>query len=201
MREVMPSRRLLSTATMVAMMLCGAAAFAGEDAAAPAAAEAAKPAEGTAAPAAADAAKPAEGAAAAAGDMAGKTPLELVNSVEKGKLKNPYTDKPDAIAEGKKLYLSNSCNGCHGGGGGGGMCPPLTNETWVYGGDDDTLFRLITLGSVDLKAQQGYKAIAKETVTGPMPPYKDIITDQDKLWKIIAFIRSVWGGRAEKRVW
>jgi hypothetical protein len=27
------------------------------------------------------------------------------------------------------------------------MCPPLTNDTWVYGADDDTLFRLIALGS------------------------------------------------------
>ena len=43
------------------------------------------------------------------------------------------------------------CNGCHGGGGGGGMCLPLTNETWVYGPDDDTLFRLVALGSAELK--------------------------------------------------
>lgn len=129
------------------------------------------------------------------------SPIDRVNATEKGKLKNPYTDNPEAIAEGKKLYLGNSCNGCHGGGGGGGMCPPLTNETWVYGSDDDTLFRLITLGSVELKAKAGYAPIAKETVTGPMPPYKDIIKDEDKLWKIIAFVRSVYGGRAEKRNW
>jgi mono/diheme cytochrome c family protein len=120
----------------------------------------------------------------------------------KGKLKNPYTGNPDAIAEGKKLYLGNSCNGCHGGGGGGGgMCPSLTNETWVYGSDDDTLFRLITLGSVNLKGQQGYAAIAKETVTGPMPPYQDIIKDTDKLWKIITYVRSVFNGRPEKKNW
>ena len=49
--------------------------------------------------------------------------------------------------------MTAGCNGCHGGGGGGGMCPPLTNDTWVYGRDDDTLFRLITLGTDDLQKQ------------------------------------------------
>jgi hypothetical protein len=34
-----------------------------------------------------------------------------------------------------------------------------------------------------------------------MPPYKDIIDDEIKLWKAIAWIRSIWGGRAEKKVW
>ena len=200
MREVTPSRRIRMATAMALLILVTPVAIAGDDAVRPAeaAADSAKPAE-AAAPAA-DTAKPAEGAAPA-GDMAGKTSLELVNSVEKGKLKNPYTGDAAAIEEGKKRYLGNSCNGCHGGGGGGGMCPPLTNEVWVYGGDDDTLFRLITLGSADLKAQQGYKAIAKETVTGPMPPYKDIIKDTDELWKIIAYIRSVWKGREEKKVW
>ncbi|MGQ0673389.1 MAG: c-type cytochrome [Hyphomicrobium sp.] len=156
---------------------------------------AAKPAEAPAT--AAPEAKPVETTSAGAK----MSPIDRVNSTEKGKLKNPYTDNPEAIAEGKKLYLGNSCNGCHGGGGGGGMCPPLTNETWVYGSDDDTLFRLITLGSADLKAKGGYKAIAKEAVTGPMPGYSEIIKDEDHLWKIIAYVRSVFGGRPEKRNW
>jgi mono/diheme cytochrome c family protein len=187
----MPSRRLSAVVAMVLITMAAPATFAADDASKPAdaGAPAASPAQPVAAPS----------NVAASGET--RTPLELVNAVEKGKLKNPYTDNPDAIAEGKKLYLGNSCNGCHGGGGGGGMCPSLTNETWVYGNDDDTLFRLITLGSVNLKAQQGYKAIAKETVTGPMPPYQDIIKDTDKLWKIIAYVRSVYSGRAEKRNW
>jgi hypothetical protein len=41
-----------------------------------------------------------------------------------------------------------SCNGCHGGGGGGGMC--LSHQRNLgYGPDDDTLFRLISLGPMD----------------------------------------------------
>jgi mono/diheme cytochrome c family protein len=186
MKDVMPSRRLLTMAAMVLMTMAAPVAFAAD--------EPAKPADAAAAAPAVPVSK-----VAPSGEK--RTPLELVNAVEKGKLKNPYTDNPDAIAEGQKLYMGNSCNGCHGGGGGGGMCPSLTNETWVYGSDDDTLFRLITLGSVNLKGQQGFKAIAKETVTGPMPAYQDIITDTDKLWKIIAWIRTVFKGREEKRNW
>lgn len=141
--------------------------------------------------------KPAEAAVPDAGDPL--PPAETVKA-EKGKLKNPFTDKPEAIEEGKKLYLSYSCNGCHGGGGGGGMCPPLTNETFIYGSDDDTLFRLITLGSKELQTH-GYARLKQEAVKGPMPPYVNIIKDTDKLWKIIAWIRSVYGGRPETRNW
>ncbi len=91
---------------------------------------------------------------------------------------------------GHKKYLSFGCNGCHGGGGGGGMCMPLTNDTWVYGGDDDTLFRLIALGTDDLK-KQGYKRVRTEIVVGPMPPFGGIIKTSDDLWKVITWFRVV----------
>ena len=79
------------------------------------------------------------------------TPPDLVKQTPKGQLKNPYTDsQADIVAQGEKIFLGYSCNGCHGGGGGGGMCPPLTNDIWIYGRDDDTLFRLITLGTDEL---------------------------------------------------
>jgi hypothetical protein len=81
------------------------------------------------------------------------------------------------------------------------MCPPLTNETWVYGGDDDTLFRLITLGSDELKKTYNLSRKGQESVVGPMPPFGSIVTDEDKLWKIIAWVHSVWKGRAEKKTW
>jgi mono/diheme cytochrome c family protein len=151
-------------------------------------------------------AAPGSGGAAPAGDTAGggaapgggecckpgdtTPPLDLIKATPKHGLHNPYNDKIDAIAaEGQKKYLSAGCNGCHGGGGGGGMCPPLTNDTWVYGGDDDTLFRLIALGSDELK-KQGYNRVKSEVVVGPMPQFGTIIKTSDDLWKIIAFIRS-----------
>jgi hypothetical protein len=64
------------------------------------------------------------------------------------------------------------------------MCPPLTNDTWVYGSDDDTLFRLIALGSDGL-TKAGYARVKHQIVIG------GIIKTSDDLWRIIAFIRSV----------
>jgi mono/diheme cytochrome c family protein len=127
-------------------------------------------------------------------------PLERAAKSPKGSLKNPYTDNPEAIAQGKKLYFGKSCNGCHGGGGGGGMCPPLTNTVWVYGDDDDTLFRLITLGSDELK-KQGYSRKGTEGVVGPMPPFGELIDKDQDVFKIIAWIRTVFSGGPERRHW
>ena len=124
-----------------------------------------------------------------------KMPLStLISATPKGKLKNPYNDtQADIVAQGLQIYLKYGCNGCHGGGGGGGMCPPLTNDTWVYGGDDDTIFRLVTLGSDELQ-KQGYTRIGRENVVGPMPPFGAIIKNSDDLWKIFAFVRSKYSG-------
>ncbi|MGH8771587.1 MAG: c-type cytochrome [Pyrinomonadaceae bacterium] len=117
-------------------------------------------------------------------------PLERVKATEKGKLKNPYShENQTVVEEGRKIYLGYSCNGCHGGGGGGGMCPPLSNEVWVYGKDDDTLFRLVTLGTDELQ-KQGYTRKGSEGVVGPMVPFHALIKTEDELWKMITFIRS-----------
>jgi mono/diheme cytochrome c family protein len=122
------------------------------------------------------------------------SPQDLVTNTPKGKLVNPYKDtQADIVAEGSKLLQSYSCSGCHGGSGGGGMCPPLTNDTWVYGGDDDTLFRLVTLGSDGLQ-KAGYMRTGRENVVGPMPPFGAIIKNADDLWKIFAFVRSKYNG-------
>jgi mono/diheme cytochrome c family protein len=167
------------------------------------AADEAAPAAAPAAPAAGDAAAP---AAAPAGGDAGACckaddtmpPLDLIKATPKGGLHNPYKDKIAEIADaGHKKYMSAGCNGCHGGGGGGGMCPPLTNDTWVYGPDDDTLFRLIALGSDGLKAT-GYHRVKQEVVVGPMPPFGGIIKTSDDMWKIITWIRSVNPSSATK---
>ena len=122
------------------------------------------------------------------------SPIDLVKNTPKGKLTNPYKDtQAEVVAQGGQFMLSYSCSGCHGGGGGGGMCPPLTNDTWVYGGDDDTLFRLVVLGT-DALQQQGYMRKGRENVVGPMPPFGAIIKNADDLWKLLAFVRSKYSG-------
>jgi mono/diheme cytochrome c family protein len=133
-------------------------------------------------------------APAAGVDYATVAPTDLVKQTPKGHIKDPYKDtQADIVGQGETLFRSYSCSGCHGGTGGGGMCPALTNDTWVYGGDDDTLFRLVTLGSDELQ-KAGYSRIGRENVVGPMPPFGAIIKNSDDLFKIITFIRAHYTG-------
>jgi mono/diheme cytochrome c family protein len=129
-----------------------------------------------------------------------KPPLEVVESAKIGTIHNPYTGNADMIAEGKKVFFGKSCNGCHGGGGGGGMCPSLKNVVWVYGSDDDTLFRLIALGSQGLQAK-GYVRKGQENVVGPMPPFGGLIKDDDEEFKLIAFLHSLYDGPKSRVNW
>ncbi len=120
-------------------------------------------------------------------------PLKIVAMAPKGSLHNPYDGNAKMAKEGHALFMSYGCSGCHGGGGGGGMCPPLINGVWIYGGSDDTLFRLISLGSQKLM-QKGYQREAMENVVGPMPEMGLVIKQSSDLWKIIAWIRSAYDG-------
>jgi mono/diheme cytochrome c family protein len=125
------------------------------------------------------------------------TPMQRADATAKGELKNPYSDSDAAAVDaGQKLYMAYACSGCHGGTGGGGMCPALTNDIWVYGGDDDTLFRLITYGSDGLQSK-GYSRKAAENVVGAMPPMGPIVKTDEDLWHILAFVRSNYHGAPE----
>jgi mono/diheme cytochrome c family protein len=128
--------------------------------------------------------------ATAADQAGGGNPVDTAKQAEKGSLKSPYTDVAKVADEGHQKFMAAGCNGCHGGTGGGGMGPPLTNPIWVYGSDDDTLFRLIALGSDELQ-KQGYSRKGSEAVVGPMPAMGSVVKSDDDLWKIIAWIRSV----------
>jgi mono/diheme cytochrome c family protein len=181
------------------VVIAGLGAFAwkacAEDQPAPAPAGNQPAAGGAATGGAAPPGEAAGGGAAAGGACckAGDTtpPADLVKNTPKGGLHDPYNGKwADVAEEGHKKFMGLSCNGCHGGGGGGGMCPPLTNDTWVYGPDDDTLFRLVTIGSDGLK-QAGYVRKGSENVVGPMPPFGALMKSSDDLWKIIAWVRTV----------
>jgi hypothetical protein len=186
--------RKIITGLLTVVVIAGFGAFVWQADAADEAAPAQTEPSGAGTPAAGGDAGAAPAAAAGgecckAGDAT--SPVDLVKNTPKGGMHNPYNDKIAETAEdGHKKYMGLSCNGCHGGGGGGGMCPPLTNQTWVYGRDDDTLFRLVTIGSDGLK-QEGYVRHGSENVVGPMPPFGPLLKSSDDLWKIIAWIRSV----------
>jgi mono/diheme cytochrome c family protein len=133
-------------------------------------------------------------------DLQGR-PIDRANASKPGTLKNPYAQATEEIiAQGRERYLAYGCNGCHGGGGGGGMGPPLSNEVWIYGSDDDTLFRLTAIGSIELQ-KLGYARKAREGVVAPMLPYGSLIKTEDELWKMIAFIRTTYRGDPGRINW
>ncbi len=120
-------------------------------------------------------------------------PIPLAQGSKVGTLVNPYQAKEDAhdqalADEGHKLFGNFGCPGCHGFGGGGGMCPPITNGVWIYGDKDDTLFRLVALGSAELQ-KSGFTRQAVENIVAPMPSMGGVVTTADDLWKIISWVK------------
>ncbi|WP_434987526.1 c-type cytochrome [Xanthomonas melonis] len=161
------------------------------DAAAPPAAS--TPAAATAAPppAAAPAAMPNLAAGPAPDPATPPTPPATVVPIPKGP---EVKVTPELVAEGKKIYFSAGCNACHGGTGGGGMCPPLTNDIWVYGSDDDTLRALISEGTAAM-ITHGKTRIGHEKVVGQMPPFAPVLKpgDTEKLLAFIHYINKTAG--------
>jgi len=131
--------------------------------------------------------------AAKGSPITGKPPLQVVATAPKGSLHNPFNGNAAMAKAGHKLFFQYGCNGCHGGDGGGGICPPLINGVWIYGGSDDTLFRLVSLGSVKLQAA-GYYRQTIENVVAPMPSMGPLFKSDADLWKIITWIRSAYSG-------
>lgn len=183
MRPASVRRRALSTllpVSLFASLLLLAACGKQETPAAPAATP-----EPAAAPAPAPASAPATTAPAAA-PAAAPAPAAAVTPIPKGP---PVKVTPELVAEGKAIFNSAGCTACHGGTGGGGMCPPLTNDIWVYGSDDDTLRTLITEGTAGMTAH-GKTRIGHEKVVGQMPPFGPVLKPGDTE-KLLAFIHSI----------
>ena len=120
----------------------------------------------------------------AAGALLGGSVRPGLAQKPEAKKLNKFTGDPAAIKEGRALYLKNGCSGCHGVGGGGGMAPPIIDDTWVFGSDDETLFKLI-------KGQ-----IPQQT----MPRVYDSLPDEE-VWKILAYVRSQYAGDSSKVNW
>ena len=117
--------------------------------------------------------------------------MDVVKNAPKGTLTDPYDPaNTTVVAEGHQAFLNHGCNACHGGNGGGGMCPPLTNGVWIYGDEDDTLFRLVTLGSQKLQ-DAGYARISPETPALMPQQGGTTLTKAGDLWKIITWIKSM----------
>jgi cytochrome c oxidase cbb3-type subunit 3 len=86
----------------------------------------------------------------------------------------PYDDNAWAVSEGKSLFNSMNCSGCHFQGG-GGIGPPLMDEEWIYGSDP----------------QQIFASIADGRPNG-MPAWKYTLSTQ-QIWELVSYVRSLSG--------
>jgi cytochrome c(L) len=113
--------------------------------------------------------------------------LEMAAAEETAKPKklNPYTGDSEVIKQGRTIYLQLGCSGCHGVGGGGGMGAALLDDEWKFGSDDETLFKLIK-GEIP---QQTMPAVFGKEL------------QDDDVWKILAYVRSLYQGDPNKINW
>jgi mono/diheme cytochrome c family protein len=101
---------------------------------------------------------------------------------------NPYTGKASAIAEGRALYIRYGCSACHGLGGGGGMGPSLIKDrgpAWKFGSSDEAL----------------YKLIKGEIPGATMPKGMGQGMSDDEIWKVLAYVRSIYAGDQSRVNW
>jgi cytochrome c oxidase cbb3-type subunit 3 len=94
-------------------------------------------------------------------------------SVLLGDLHNPYAGNAAAAAEGRQLFVSYNCSGCHGGRAGGGMGPSLRDELWSYGSSDVQVYGSIFEGRPNGMPTWGNKLSA------------------DQIWKLVTYIRTL----------
>jgi cytochrome c oxidase cbb3-type subunit 3 len=83
-----------------------------------------------------------------------------------------YDDNAYAISQGKTLYASMNCAGCHSQGG-GGIGPALMDARWIYGSQPTEIFRTIVEGRPN-----------------GMPSFAHRLTDQ-QVWQLVAYVRTV----------
>ena len=85
---------------------------------------------------------------------------------------NPFAGDEKSAAEGKLLFSSMNCDGCHGGGE-GWAAPSLSDGRWRYGGDDAALFQSIYYGR-----PKG------------MPAFGGLLSTPI-IWKLVTYLRSL----------
>jgi cytochrome c oxidase cbb3-type subunit 3 len=90
------------------------------------------------------------------------------------KVDAPYDDNAWAVSEGKNLFNSMNCSGCHFQGG-GGIGPALMDEEWIYGSEP----------------QQIFASIADGRPNG-MPAWKYTLSTQ-QVWQLVSYVRSLSG--------
>jgi cytochrome c oxidase cbb3-type subunit 3 len=91
-------------------------------------------------------------------------------------LKTPeqYEENAYAVSQGKNLFRTFNCAGCHAQGG-GGMGPPLIDPRWRYGGTPQDIYATI----------MGGRPNGMPSFAGRIP--------EDYVWQLVAYVRSMSG--------
>ncbi len=113
---------------------------------------------------------PGELARVPVGVIAGGAQGELAANIE-----NPYANQPQAVQEGKQLFVQMNCAGCHSYDGTGNMGPNLTDKSWRYGGTPAQIFNSIYDG----------RSLGMPAWGRALPA--------SAIWKIVAYIQSLGG--------
>jgi cytochrome c oxidase cbb3-type subunit 3 len=108
----------------------------------------------------------------------GGTHVPVQKPVEQ--VKNPYEGDVAAIAQGRQLFQSMNCAGCHAPNGGGAMGPPLSDNEWIYGGEPGQIFMTIMQGRPN-----------------GMPSFANALPEES-VWKLVAYVRSLSQQQAQE---
>jgi len=101
----------------------------------------------------------------------------VAHTQEQPRLLNPFAGDSEALKEGRRLWFSLGCSGCHSVmGGGSAMAWPVLDDSWRFGSDDATLYKLV-------RGQ-----ISEQT----MPPYSTVSDDQ--VWSVLSYVRTLYRG-------
>lgn len=87
---------------------------------------------------------------------------------------NPFEANAYMVTEGKRLFESYNCAGCHFHGG-GGIGPPLMDDRWVYGSEPNNVYSTIVEGRPN----------GMPSFRGKIPEFQ--------VWEIVAYVRSMSG--------
>lgn len=93
----------------------------------------------------------------------------------------PSDENAYDVSEGKTLFNTMNCVGCHSHGG-GGMGPALMDSQWIYGSEPSQVFASIVEGRPN-----------------GMPAWRGKLTN-NQVWQLVAYVRSLSGiGRRDVR--
>lgn len=108
----------------------------------------------------------------AGGPTVRQSELQPGPAIPARRMENPFEGNAHAIAEGKRLYASYNCAGCHANGG-GAIGPAFLDDEWIYGSAAENIYSVIVEGR-----PQGMPAFG-----GRIPEYQ--------IWRIAAYVRSL----------